>query len=86
MRVWHNFYPVGDIVEYVPKRMYGVVEYEGEPVLGNHKWLATMLSYEDVIAYVNWCDFECDRIIWNAFTRKPGQKEWLPGDENKEEE
>jgi hypothetical protein len=87
MRIWHNFYPVGDIVEYIPKSMYGVVEYpEGmAQELGNHRWLATMMSEQDVDDYLDWCWRECDRLIWNL-TRKPGEKEWLPGDEDKEEE
>jgi len=86
MRVWHNFYPVGDIVEYIPGKMYGVIEYKkGLPKeLGNHRWLATMLSQEEVHAYLEWCFRECDRIIYNAWTKKPDAKEWLPGDEDKE--
>ena len=87
MRIWHNFYPVGDIVEYVPKRMYGEVEYKKgmEKELGNHKWLATMMTYDDVNAYLDWCFRECDRLVFNL-TRKPGEKEWLPGDEDKIDE
>lgn len=80
MRVWHNFSPVGDIVEYIPGKMYGVVEYPKgeEKVLGeNHRWLATMLSKEDVEAYLTWCDFYCDKIIYNAWTRKDDQDEWI---------
>jgi hypothetical protein len=87
MRIWHNFYPVGDIVQYMDD-MYGVMHYPGE--IDNHdikngKWLYTMLSHEDVQVYLDWCWRECDRLIYNAFERKPGDKEWLPGDELNED-
>ena len=87
MRIWHNFYPVGDIVEYIPGKMYGVVEYPAgvEKELGNHKWLATMMTYDDVNAYLYWCFRECDGLVFNL-TRKRGEKEWLPGDEDKIDE
>lgn len=78
MRVWHNFYPIGDIVEYIPKKMYGVIEYKkGLPEeLGNHKWLATMMTQEDALAYVDWCHEVCDKEIYNRITKKPGDKDW----------
>ena len=88
VRVWHNFYPVGDIVEYVPGKMYGVMEYPEGVEKGdteNGRWLATMLTHDDVDAYLNWCFRECDRLIFNL-TRKPEEKEWLPGDEDKNED
>jgi len=86
VRVWHNFYPVGDIVEYVPGKMYGVMEYPKGVRKGdteNGRWLATMMTYEDVNVYLDWCFKECDRLIYNAWTKKPEAKEWLPGDEDK---
>ena len=84
MRIWHNFYPVGDIVEYVEGKLYGVVDYpEGKRELGKHRWLATMMTHDDVHMYLDWCFRECDRLIWNTCTRSPDEKEWLPGDEDK---
>lgn len=85
-RVWHNFYPIGDIVEYIPGKMYGVMEYPEGVEKGdteNGRWLITMLSQEEVHAYLEWCFRECDRLIWNTCTRSPDEKEWLPGDEDK---
>ena len=79
MRVWHNFYPVGDIVEYITGKMYGVVEYPKgvERELGNHRWLATMMSAQDVEDYLNWCDLYCDKIIYNAWTKKDDDQDWI---------
>ena len=31
--------------------------------------------------YLDWCWRECDRLIYNVYERKEGDKEWLPGDE-----
>lgn len=89
MRIWHNHQPVGDIVEYIDGKMFGVVTYpEGEKrELGkNHRWLATMMTEEDVHEYLDWCWRECDRVIYNAWVKKPEDKEWLPGDEFNEED
>lgn len=84
--VWHNLPPVGDIVEYVPNYLYGVMDYplnikDGDTE--NGRWLATMMSPADVDAYLDWCWRECDRLIYNKWTKKPEDKEWLPGDEDK---
>lgn len=88
VRIWHNHYPIGDIVEYIPGKMYGVMEYPKGVERGdteNGRWLATMMTYDDVNDYLDWCFRECDRLIYNAWTKKPDEKEWLPGDEDKEE-
>ena len=80
MRVWHNLYPIGDIVEYVGGHMYGVMEYPKGVEKGdvsNGVWLATMWTSEDVRAYIDWCHYGCDKEIWNRITRKEGEYEWV---------
>lgn len=87
-RIWHNHQPVGDVVEYIPNMLYGVMDYppgvaDGDVEHG--RWLATQMSQEEVHLYLDWCWRECDRLIWNAWLKKPEDKEWLPGDEDKDE-
>lgn len=79
MRIWHNISWGLDVVEYIPKKMYGVITYkEGmEKELGNHRWLATMMGHQAVEEYIEWCDLYCDKIIYNAWTKKDGDNEWL---------
>ena len=80
MRVWHNFYPIGDIVEYIEDKMYGVIEYPKGIKSGdidNGRWLATMWTPEDVRAYIDWCDMVCDKEIWNRITKVDDQDEWV---------
>ena len=43
------------------------------------------MSLEEVHLYLDWCWRECDRLIWNTWLKKPDEKEWLPGDEDKDE-
>jgi hypothetical protein len=79
MRTWHNLFYRTDIVEYIEKEMYGVMEYPPGVKIGdvrNGNWLATMMSPEDVDDYIMWCDMYCDKVIWNLLTRRPDQDEW----------
>ncbi len=67
-----------DVIEYIPKKMYGVKLYaEGEKKsLDGGRWIATMMTYSEVMEYIDWCDLYCDKIIYNNWTKKPDADEW----------
>jgi hypothetical protein len=78
MRVWHNIGCGLDAIEYIEGKMYGVVYYTKgkEKVLGNHKWLATMMTRQGIEEYIEWCDLVCDKLIYNIIVRRDDQDEW----------
>lgn len=78
-RIWHNIAPGLDAVEYIPGAMYGIMHYpeadDGDIEYGT--WVATMLTAKEVLAYIDWCDFVCDKYIYNAYTKGDNDDDWL---------
>jgi hypothetical protein len=68
-----------DVVEYVPGIIFGIISYrEGDDfTVANRIWLATLWSYEDVSGFIEWCDMECDREIYNRISKTDGDEDWL---------
>jgi hypothetical protein len=77
--VWHNLGCDLDVVEYIQGKMYGVITYkQGLPhTIENRVWLATMMTYEEMWVYIDWCDFQCDKEIYNRITKKTDEDDWV---------
>ena len=76
MRVWHNICTELDVVEYMVDVLYGIVDYKGEKVLGNHRLLSPLISSKDILEYIDWCDMICDKEIYNRITKNDKDEDW----------
>ena len=78
MIIWHNISGTLDAVEYMEGTYYGVVDYkEGmERELGNHRWLATGFTHDELMEFIDWCDLICDKEIYNRITKRDEDNKW----------